>query len=355
MHLLGVAVSKGVNLQTNTPVQSISSSRDADGYWTLQTSRGPTRAKTVILATNGYTRHLLPDYADHIVPVRGTCSHIVTAASSAAAHQSGEERMPAISPSVRSTSIKHSPGCYDYLVSRADGSIVVGGAWKVVLPGPRADWHDVTDDSAVVPLAQTYYNGFMERTYEAWRQSPSKVDYLWTGILGVRCSNFTLTKRNTFQMEAKANYANSSLLMGCRTWATLTASQAFCSARASTVTACLRCYCQPRASPRWHSRAAPSTRRESRRLGRRAPQPLRGDAEIGAGRAGQSRGTGEKPREGSFSGGLNPGNGSQASIEFFQAKRKKRAREWRSQSGHAEISCSCREKSPTGSEEWGRV
>lgn len=186
MHLLSVAISKGVNLQTNTPVQSISSAPDADGYWTLQTERGPTRAKKIILATNGYTRHLQPDYADRIVPVRGTCSHIITAASSASAqHPGASEVMPAISPSVRSTSIKHSPGCYDYLVSRADGSIVVGGAWKAVMPGPRSDWHDVTDDSAVVPLAQTYYDGFMERTYEAWRETPSKVDFLWTGILGV--------------------------------------------------------------------------------------------------------------------------------------------------------------------------
>lgn len=81
--------------------------------------------------------------------------------------------------------IKYSPGHQDYLATQTDGSIVVGGAWKVVRPGPRDDWYDVADDSKLVPIAADYYTGFMERTFTSWKESKSEVDYLWTGIMGV--------------------------------------------------------------------------------------------------------------------------------------------------------------------------
>lgn len=176
MNLLSEALKKGVNLQTNTPVLSISDTPDADGSWIVSTSRGATKAKKVLLATNGYTRQLLPEYTGSIIPVRGICSHIQVAES---------DKMPTLSPSVRTMGIKHSPGCQDYLISRPDGSIVVGGAWKVVRPGPREDWHDITDDSKLIPVAETYYDGFMERTFTTWAKTTSDVDYLWTGIMGV--------------------------------------------------------------------------------------------------------------------------------------------------------------------------
>ncbi|KAK3177298.1 hypothetical protein K4F52_009908 [Lecanicillium sp. MT-2017a] len=146
MDLLSASVAKGVNLQTHTPVLDVSKSPDSDGYWTVNTARGTTKAKKIIFATNGYTRRLLPEYAGHIIPVRGICSHTVADTTPA----------PALAPVTRTMGVKHSPGCQDYLISRPDGSIVVGGAWKVVRPGPRDDWHDVTDDSKLIPAAETY-------------------------------------------------------------------------------------------------------------------------------------------------------------------------------------------------------
>ncbi len=63
------------NLQTLTPVTSVSASSQAkasDYTWTVTTPRGSIMAKKVVLATNGYTSHLLePPFADLIVPVRG--------------------------------------------------------------------------------------------------------------------------------------------------------------------------------------------------------------------------------------------------------------------------------------------
>lgn len=63
------------NLQTNTPVTHL---QKADsGFWIVHTPRGMIAAKNVILATNGYTSHLLPKFSDFIVPVRGEMSSLI--------------------------------------------------------------------------------------------------------------------------------------------------------------------------------------------------------------------------------------------------------------------------------------
>lgn len=174
MHLLAVATSKGVHLQTNTPVLATSNDPDVNGYWTLSTPRGDVRAKKIIFATNGYTSHLLPQYSSAIVPVRGICSHIISHAGT-----------PSVSKTIMTMGIKHGPGQHDYLITRPDRSIIVGGAWKAVRRGPREDWHNVTDDSRLIPIAENYYNGFMNRTFKSWEKTKADVDYLWTGIMGV--------------------------------------------------------------------------------------------------------------------------------------------------------------------------
>lgn len=233
MHLLSLAVQKGVNLQTNTPVLSISLEQDADGYWSVNTERGTTRAKNIIFATNGYTRHLLPSYTGKIIPTRGICSHIKADAG-----------MPKLAPSVRTMGIKYSPGCQDYLISRADGSIVVGGAWKVVRPGPKEDWSDVIDDSKLVPAAETYYDGFMERTFASWRTVPSQVDHLWTGIMGVGLCHVVQEQWVLTDCSIRR--------MGCRMLAKSTSrSQVYSSVLGLTATACHRCCCALKGLSRW--------------------------------------------------------------------------------------------------------
>ncbi|KAL6796534.1 FAD dependent oxidoreductase [Trichoderma sp. SZMC 28012] len=86
-HLLAAG---GFNLQTKTPVTGLervevsagksSSHPDADkaafGGWIGHTSRGDISARHVLLATNSYTSHLLPQFADIIVPVRGQVSSL---------------------------------------------------------------------------------------------------------------------------------------------------------------------------------------------------------------------------------------------------------------------------------------
>jgi hypothetical protein len=63
------------NLQTNTPV--IHLQRTDNESWIVHSPRGMIAAKNVILATNGYTSHLLPNFSDLIVPVRGEMSSLI--------------------------------------------------------------------------------------------------------------------------------------------------------------------------------------------------------------------------------------------------------------------------------------
>jgi glycine/D-amino acid oxidase-like deaminating enzyme len=58
--LLGKALDRGVELYARTPVRSIA--RTGGGHL-VQTARGPIRAKKVIVATNAFTRELLPELA----------------------------------------------------------------------------------------------------------------------------------------------------------------------------------------------------------------------------------------------------------------------------------------------------
>ncbi|KAL2811942.1 hypothetical protein BJX63DRAFT_432947 [Aspergillus granulosus] len=73
MHLLQTAVT-GANLQTHTPVTRISDTPLPDGRWLAHTERGTIKAKKILIATNGYTAYLGPQFQDKIVAVRGICS-----------------------------------------------------------------------------------------------------------------------------------------------------------------------------------------------------------------------------------------------------------------------------------------
>lgn len=61
-----------VNLQTRTAVRSID--RSVSGDWDLHTDRGVVTSRHILLATNAYTGHLLPDFRSLIVPVQGEMS-----------------------------------------------------------------------------------------------------------------------------------------------------------------------------------------------------------------------------------------------------------------------------------------
>lgn len=66
-----------LNLQTGTPALSLSPPSSIETSWTVRTCRGTVLATHVLLATNGYTSHLLPQLSSIIVPIRGQMSALV--------------------------------------------------------------------------------------------------------------------------------------------------------------------------------------------------------------------------------------------------------------------------------------
>jgi glycine/D-amino acid oxidase-like deaminating enzyme len=63
-----------LNLQTKTPVLSLKLNDRVSNQWDVCTDRGTIAAKRVVLATNGYTSHLLPEFTSLIIPIRGEMS-----------------------------------------------------------------------------------------------------------------------------------------------------------------------------------------------------------------------------------------------------------------------------------------
>lgn len=175
MHLLQRAVDRGVNLQTNTPVLSISDTPSSSGYYTITTSRGTMLAKKVVFATNAYTSSLLPQYNNRIVPVRGICTRISIPEGTTAPY------LP------NTHSVRYGPGHYDYQIPRMDGSIIVGGARHKFMHD-LSQWYNVADDSKMIEPALAHFeDDLMQKNYRGWENSGAELDRAWTGIMGV-CS-----------------------------------------------------------------------------------------------------------------------------------------------------------------------
>lgn len=178
LHLLGKAVAAGVNLQTNTPVTSVSPVDYSANTrtWCVNTSRGSIKTSQVIYASNAYTSALLPEFKNRIVPVRGICSRIVP----------GKAHPPLLS---NSYILRLSPSEYDYLVPRTDGSIVVGGARRDYFE--RLDqWYNNVDDNQLIEPAKNYFDGYMQRHFRGWEDSGAYTDKVWTGIMGYSSDGF---------------------------------------------------------------------------------------------------------------------------------------------------------------------
>lgn len=176
LHLLRKVLDRGVQLYTHTPVHLVSGERGADDRWTVSTSRGDVRAKIVIYASNAYTAGILPEAQNKIVPVRGICSHIV----------GPKPTVPFLS---NSYILRFNDWEYDYLIPRADGSIVVGGA--------RRDYHmDLDswfgnhDDSKLIESAKNYFDGYMQRHFHGWEDSGAYTESIWSGSEHDRDQNY---------------------------------------------------------------------------------------------------------------------------------------------------------------------
>lgn len=170
--MLERAVQNGLNLQTQTPVLAVSEEADQEGYWTISTPRGNTKAKTVIFATNAYTGGILPEYKDQIIPVRGLMSRIIPS------------QKPENPRQLMHSSATKYPGFeYDYHAIQPDGSLVVGGAFAPYRKHPIR--YNNFDDSSLYEGRDGLFEGWAQKCFRGWEDADTKVANTWTGIMGV--------------------------------------------------------------------------------------------------------------------------------------------------------------------------
>lgn len=165
-----------LNIQTNTPVTSLSSSSSNNGLNIISTPRGTLSAAKLILATNAYTAGLLPFFKSAIVPVKGMASHH-TPSSPIHPHLTNTYNIHFAPDGQRPTGV-------DYLNPRPDGSIVVGGGkWQYAADTPS--WYANFDDSRCFsPRVQRHWEAYMQTTFRGWEASQAETDCTWVGIMG---------------------------------------------------------------------------------------------------------------------------------------------------------------------------
>jgi glycine/D-amino acid oxidase-like deaminating enzyme len=170
-----------LNLQTNTPVEKLESLKEEYYRTALHTSRGVLKARTVILATNGYTSALLPEFADLIVPMRG--------------------EMSALFPPENSTILPNSYGMVgfggrnasldDYLIQRpyegvpnpAGHLMFGGGRARATLPSAH-QWDDSVIDEGSAEYLRESLLKMLLLDGETHSVKELKASHQWTGIMG---------------------------------------------------------------------------------------------------------------------------------------------------------------------------
>lgn len=177
--LLKSCVTKGLKLYTNTTVTKVRKD-ELSGDFIVEAATGTTISKKVVFCTNAYTKAILKEFKDTIVPSRGVVTHIKPI----------------------STPIPQLPNTYllfekfdmnsDYLINRADGSVVVGGTDSLFigLDGNYTDLYDTVDDSQIPYGAVEYFSGYMEQKFSTWNLVETVNDYTWCGILGFTKDSF---------------------------------------------------------------------------------------------------------------------------------------------------------------------
>lgn len=183
--VLTLCLTKGLNLQTHTPVQSVTSTPSPTHpkkTWIAITQRGEIKTPNLILATNAYTAHLLPQLQTKIVPLRGQIT----------AHKPSHEYKKLHPKGLPGTySMMYATG-YEYMIPRpphpdvpADlvGDIIIGGGLGVLENEGLGEFGN-TDDSVFNPENSRYLHACVGRYFGAeWGEERVRME--WTGVMGV--------------------------------------------------------------------------------------------------------------------------------------------------------------------------
>ena len=183
--VLKLCLAKGVNLQTNTPAESILQkipSGNGPITYTVSTPRGNTTTPNLILATNGYTAHLLPCMQGLIVPLQG---QVIAQRPGMSMPQQG---LPTTYSFIQESG-------YEYMISRPPsacrdsvGDIVIGGGiWKLG-KHKSATRYGNTDDTVIDRTIQDYLRESCVNYFSPahWGEDNPKgrVKKEWSGVMG---------------------------------------------------------------------------------------------------------------------------------------------------------------------------
>lgn len=174
--VLELCLERGLNLQTNTPAQGLE--KLGDGRWKVRTSRGDIIAKKLVLATNGYTAHLLPQFRGVIVPLRGQ----VTA-------QRPGRNMPAAGLPTTYSFIYE--GGFEYMIprprgSRFEGDIVIGGGLAKAPDGGASESGAADDGVLNEGVGRALHDCLPQFFGDNWGEDhpEGRIRQEWTGIMG---------------------------------------------------------------------------------------------------------------------------------------------------------------------------
>lgn len=182
--VLRLALKKGLNLQTNTPVVSLSQCSDGSGRWEVGTPRGQIIADKVVLATNGYSAHLWKAFQGAIVPLRGQVT----------VHRPGTNMPGDGLPTTYSFIYENG---YEYMIPRPPGTkhagdIVIGGG-LVKAPEEGLMEYGTTDDTTINEDISAYLHDTTARCFgRNWGEDhpDGRVRREWTGIMGYSPDGF---------------------------------------------------------------------------------------------------------------------------------------------------------------------
>lgn len=173
--LLQRCIKKGLNLQTNTMVENIK--KTSDGGWIVSTSRGEIKCQHLVCATNAWTRALLPEFIDKIVPVKGVVTHIKPTSED--------------SEKLKYNYYHTFPMESDYVTARKDNSIIVGGGGQTYLKFPNSTkMFNDNDDSIILEDTSNYLKNYQDR-YSLTKNSTKFInDYTWSGCMAYTNDEF---------------------------------------------------------------------------------------------------------------------------------------------------------------------
>ncbi|KAK0450918.1 DAO-domain-containing protein [Armillaria borealis] len=180
-HIITTCLSKGLNLQTWTPVNSVSLS-GVSRKWVVATERGSITTPTVVHATNAYASALLPEFKNVIKPTPHMCNKVIPPRS-----WSGTKALE------NSYGVLCPGGALYSINPRAtsDGIILFGGSnpgqhalLKYLEEHPDERTNDGLTNFEPVTKA---VDDFIQNEFSDWGSASAPgegFDYAWSGIIG---------------------------------------------------------------------------------------------------------------------------------------------------------------------------